>query len=581
MKKNIFLKIFAGYIVIICLLAAFILVYSFRTTRLHYLDTLTSNLENLAATLSLRAVPLIADDRIEELDDLAKKLGKEIRTRITIIAPDGTVLADSEEDPAVMENHGKRPEVLQALGGGTGGSLRYSVTMDEDMLYVAIPAVGGGETLGVLRVSLPVTRINQLLDSQRTQTFYYALVIVFLSILAAGFISRSLSGPMRDLGSALREIAQGNFGARVEMKGSGESRELAGHFNKMAATMESLFSRVDLQAQELNGIISSLQESLFVIDRKGTLSVVNDSFRRLIGDDNVEKRFWWEIIREPGLSELLKRVIDGKDNEIEEIEFRGRIYLCSLTFSRPGESVVAMLHDITEIRNLEKIKRDFVINISHELRTPLTAIKGFVETLKDQGDDEVHYFDIIERHTNRLIGIVDDLFVISELERDERRLELADVDLHEIIQSLLGVFRKRAEEKGLDLEFEEVQNIPQIKADPFRLEQMFINLLDNAIKYTDQGGITIRMARLDSRVSISIEDTGIGIPREHQSRVFERFYVVDKSRSRKLGGTGLGLSIVKHIVLSHKGEIKVESRPEGGSRFTVVLPVDQPSTSRQ
>jgi two-component system phosphate regulon sensor histidine kinase PhoR len=280
-------------------------------------------------------------------------------------------------------------------------------------------------------------------------------------------------------------------------------------------------------------------------------------------------------MRNPQLPELLKRAGIEKRNFVEELPLGDRIFMCSVTPLEGGEGVVSVFHDITEIKNIEKIKKDFVINVSHELRTPLAAIKGYAETLREGADAEPSkkYVEIIERNTDRLINIVNDLLLLSSLE-EKAFLELEDIDLKDFLEDVIKIFDQRLKDKELSLVMDVNENLPTIKADLFKLEQMLINLLDNAVKYTDRGEITVSLDVQDKKVRIRVTDTGIGIPKEDIPRIFERFYVVDKSRSRKYGGTGLGLSIVKHIVLLHHGTIDIESDLGKGTKVTVTIPTN-------
>jgi len=273
------------------------------------------------------------------------------------------------------------------------------------------------------------------------------------------------------------------------------------------------------------------------------------------------------------LDELIKRGLEEKKNLIEEIALGEKIFLTSIAFIPSMNEISLIFHNITEIKRLEKIKKDFVLNVSHELRTPLTAIKGFIETLDEEIDAKhKHYLDILKRHTDRLINIVQDLLSLSKLEEKDVELNIEQVNLKSLIGEVLILFKNKIKEKGLSLRLA-LEDISPIRGDTFKLEQMFINLIDNAVKYTDKGGIEISLKEEDKYVVIGIKDTGIGIPDKDINRIFERFYVVDKSRSRKLGGTGLGLSIVKHIVLLHNGKIDVESVPGKGTKFTIRLPI--------
>ena len=575
MRKSIFVKLFCAYLLVVALLSALILIFSFKTIRNHYIETLTNDLKNLGTSLLLKTTPLFEEKRFEELDGLVKRLGKDINTRITIIDAEGFVVADSEKNPKLMENHKTRPEIFQVLKGRVATSLRFSSTIKEEMLYVALPIEKSGYTLGVLRVSLFLKDINRLLGSLKINIIYSALIIALISLLCALIFARSLSKPIRELSSASRKVASGDFNARVFLKRRDELKELADSFNYMTEQIRTLFTQLSHQKEELNSIISSIQEGLLVFDRNGKIVLSNESFKKFIQCSEIEGKFYWEALREPQFGELIKKVRKDKKNYVEELIVNDKVFLCSTTFLSTREEVVVILYDITEMKNVEKIKKDFVVNVSHELRTPLTAIKGFVETL-EEGIDEKNrrYVDIIRRHTDRLINIVKDLLLLSQLEEKGTTLELEEVDLGNLIERILKIFEPRMREKNLKRELKIKDDLPLIKADSFKLEQALINLLDNAINYTERGIITISLKHRDHQVVIEVQDTGIGIPDEHIPRIFERFYVADKSRSKMLGGTGLGLSIVKHIVLLHNGAIDVKSTPGEGTTFSITLPIN-------
>ena len=574
-KRSIFSRIFTGYLLIVFVLSGLILVFSFKTIKDHYIDTFTGNLKNLGIILNLKITPLLEENRRGELDSFVKKLGKEINTRITVIAPDGKVYADSEKDPASMENHRGRPEVIQALECGVGRSLRYSSTVKEEMLYVAMPVEKEGKIIGVVRVSIFLKQIKVLLQDLRRRILEVAFLAMIVSLLGAALFSRSLSRPVRDLARASHRVASGDFNVRVFLKSEDELGDLAESFNYMTEKIKTLFADLSLQKEELDSIIFSIQEGLLVLDSEGKIVLSNESFRRIIQEDTIEGKFYWEVVRESRLGELVEKVRNMKKNLTGEVELNGRNYLCSATFLSFREGIIVILHDITEFKRLEKIKKDFVVNVSHELRTPLTAIKGFVETLGEEIDQkQKHYLEVIKKHTDRLINIVQDLLLLARLEKKKVELEWEEVNLKNLIEEMVRIFEERIREKNLALKLNIEGDVGSIKGDAFKLEQMFINLIDNAVKYTEKGEIKISLQRKNQQVRIEIQDTGIGIPTEHLERIFERFYVVDKSRSRKLGGTGLGLAIVKHIVLLHNGEINVESTPGVGSKFIVFLPAN-------
>jgi two-component system phosphate regulon sensor histidine kinase PhoR len=572
MKRTVFFKTFSGYLVVTLLLSVLILLFTFATIKNHYIQTLTNDLKNLATTLKLEVIPLLKENQFDKLDVLVKGLGAEIGTRITVIAPDGMVLADSEKDPKAMENHGTRLEIIQALEGKTGKSLRFSQTVKEEMLYVAILMNEEDTVLGVLRVSLFLSEINGLLNNLKMRILQIVIIIIAVSIFVAVIFSKSLSKPISELVNASHRVASGDLDVMILSKRKDELGELANSFNYMVTRIKKLVTELSLEKEALNTIITSIHEGIVVLDRKGKILLSNDSFGEIVNNAAVKGKFYWELIRSLELGKLIESLSAENSAASEEIEINERNFICSATFLSSAEQIVLTLHDITEILQVTKMKKDFVLNVSHELRTPLTAIKGFVETLEQEKNAKnQHYLDIIKRHTDRLINIVQDLQLLSELEEKEK-LELEGVNLQKLVNNIFKMFNQRLTEKNLYFKLNIADNLPLIKADSFKLEQMFINLIDNAVKFAEKGGITITVDQVNSSIKIVIEDTGIGIPGEHLSRIFERFYVVDKSRSRKMGGTGLGLSIVKHIVEIHEGELKVESQINKGSKFTIILP---------
>lgn len=572
MRRTVFLKLFISYLLLILVVAGLILALVFSRLGSHSVETSTRSLQKLGLALRDQATALIADGDFGGLDALVRGVGEEAHTRITLIDSRGRVLADSENIPRAMENHGNRPEVLTALTGSMGRSVRYSTTLGKDMLYVALPLEPGGAAQPVLRMSMPLEDIGILLGAMGSSALVLAAIIVALSLLIAFFFSHAVSSPIRELSRASRRIAEGDFSTRVNLRTGDEIQELSESFNDMAERIEKSFTEISESREELQSILSSMSEGLLVLDSRGRIQLANRSAREITGAEGVVGRCSWEIIRSQRLNELVEQAPDQPVSG--EIELGEKIYLCSLTPIRSGKTRVMLLHDITGMKRLEKIKRDLVMNVSHELRTPLTAIKGFTETLMEEcTGSHQEYLQIIKRHTDRLMNIITDLLDLSELETEETRLHVEDVDLGALIENVLALFRPSLDAKGLTASIEGARAGVVIRADPFRLEQLFTNLIDNAVKYTENGGITISLGGSQNIAVVKIADTGVGIPREHLGRIFERFYTADRSRSRRLGGTGLGLSIVKHIVTLHRGTIHVASRPSQGTAFTIILPL--------
>ena len=579
MKKNIFLRIFLSHLLLAVGISLLLVVFSFRVVKKHYIETLTNDMEKIAVALDKSLKPYIISGDFSTLDSLVKNVGKEIEVRITVVDLEGVVLADSEENPKKMENHGMRPEILKAFYGKTGSSLRFSETVEEEMLYVAIPLTYDSDNLmGALMVSLFLTQIRELLNYIIRNVIIIAVILAVFSLLAAFFYSKSLARPIRKLAVAAEEVSEGNFDVTVLPEGSGELSALTKNFNSMVSHTKKLISELSEQKDSLNVIVSSIKEALIVIDGEEKIVTMNDSFREIFKTPGVKNKNYWEIVREPGFEEIIEDIKKNKKDLTREIKIHNRAFICSAAFLEKHNEIVVTLHEITKIKEAEKIKKDFVSNVSHELRTPLTAIKGFVETLLESAKDEnKRYLEIIGRQTDRLINIVKDLLKLSELEDiEEGKLSVgySRVDLKEILSNVFSIYEKEIKNKGLKPIVKIEKKVPKIKGDPFKLEQLFINLIENAVKYTEKGEVKITARKENKSVVIEISDTGIGIARKHLSRIFERFYVVDKSRSKESGGTGLGLSIVKHIVQLHEGKISVESTLGKGTKLIIVLPIN-------
>lgn len=576
MKITVFFKALLWYAVLAIALLSTVLIYSIDTMRDNHVEGLTSHLANLAGALSLSAMPLIEEGNLPELNRIAVELGRQTGTRITIIDRAGTVLADSREDPLRMENHRSRPEITQAFEGAVGSSTRFSETMGEDMHYVAVPLVKNGEVMGVIRVSRFLTEVDSVLWELEKRILTIAVIALVISLIGAFVFSTTLSRPVKELIAASRSVAEGDLETRVILKGRDELRELGDSFNIMTGQIQKLVGELSRRREELVSVISSIRDGVAVLDSDGRVLLYNRAFSSMVGEEEIDGRFYWEVLRSAEFGDLVKRTNKERRGVVGEMRLAGRVYSCGASFVEAKEEVVVWLHDITEIKGIERIKKDFVVNLSHELRTPLTAIKGFLETASDEiGDEARHYLDIVKRHVDRLTDIVEDLLSLSELEDRGGELELGEVDLEGIIRGVVTIFRRRISEKGLGITVAVAEGIPSIAGDEYRLQQVFLNLIDNAIKYTEKGNIAVTVGCDDGMVTVNVSDTGIGIPEAHRARIFERFYVVDKSRSRKVGGTGLGLSIVKHIVLMHGGDISVSSKPGGGTTFSINLPVSR------
>ncbi|MGC9325279.1 MAG: ATP-binding protein [Desulfomonilia bacterium] len=569
MRKTLFIRIFAGYLLVILIMAILVLTVTYQVIRTEYINLTTTHLHTLGISVLQQILPLSKQNRGNVLEDTVRHLGKDLMVRITVINRNGQVEADSEMSPESLENHLHRPEVIRALNGGLGQSIRYSTSLDQDLLYVALPIEVHGKISGVLRLSLPLKDVYDLFKTVRMRIYELAILTGLLALFIAGLFSLFISSPIRALNTASRKVSGGDFTVRVPIQSSGEIRELTESFNEMAGKLATYFAELTAKNEELESILTSMGEALLVLDSEGRVSLANTRGEKIIGAEQILGRYYWELFRSMNLNRLID---EGSVAPVSaDIELDDRSYRCSVTPLRFGGSRVVILHDITEIRQIDRIKDDLVMNVSHELRTPLTAIKGYTETLLDDADPKTReHLEIIKRHTDRLINIVNDLLTLSEL-KEQPHLEYTEIDSRSLIENLMKIYTTRIQGKGLSISVE--GESVTFEGDAFKIEQLLSNLLDNAIKYTETGKITVSTQKKGTTISIKVKDTGIGIPRDHQGRIFERFYVVDKSRSRSLGGTGLGLSIAKHIALLHGGRIEVSSTPWMGSTFTVILPI--------
>ena len=577
MRRRIFLRVFAGYAVVSILA---ILVFSFYTRdlarRISH-DALTRGLESAARAALVSVAPLMTAGRSTALDQLTAAIGRESKVRLTVINGNGVVFADSEQDPSVMENHSNRPEVIRAMTGAVGTSLRFSGTLRHWLIYVAVPVTdGSGAVRGVVRTASTVEDFEAFAGRELGSLLVFALVLLAACILSSLLFTRTITAPLRDLSQVVGLFAAGDFGARLHLRRRDELRELADSFNSMGERVEVLFQERARRAQELDGIFSSVQQGIVVLDSEGRIVRSNKGFTQHAASLPVEGRTLWEVMRAPRLTELVQESRATGKRQSEEVAIGDRFVLCTVERMGDREELILVLNDTTDMRRVEAMKRDFVVNASHELRTPLTSIMGSLEMLEGAlKGDAARWVETIRRNAERMTSIVKDLLLLSGLEASASEPAADHVDLGRLLHDVAGMFTPRAEAQGLAMVLSVPPDLPVIVADAYLLEQVLVNLVDNALKYTEQGEVRIAaQAEGDQRIRIEVSDTGIGIPEESLPRIFERFYVVDKSRSRKLGGTGLGLAIVKHIVQSHSGSIDVHSELGKGTRFTVTIPRD-------
>ena len=574
MKKTIFVKTFWSGILILVTAVVLITAFTFSGLKRWHRTDLQEHLVQLGHSLQPGVISRM-EASPDKLDLWTKTMGARIRARISVIAPDGSVLADSSALPERMDNHGNRPEISQAMEGVNASRIRFSNTLMADMLYVALPLQENSQLKGVLRISMNMSAIRGLRRELETRILIVLITFLLLSILITYFNSRRISRPIQHLARAARTVSKGDFTPRVHVSDGGELGDLTLSFNRMVEHQSRMFTELSSSREQLETLFSSMREALVVIEVDGTIRIGNNSFENLVESRNISGKKYWEVLRSNDFYTMIRDLMGNPRAFSGEIEFSNRNFLVNFTLIPTGEAFVVTFLDVTERRKLETIKKDFVGNVSHELKTPLTSIKGFLEILESEEKDpeKLQYMDIIKRNADRMIHIIKDLLLLSRMEAGSFRIQLESVELTALIHNTAKLFDTALKEKALELTLSIQDDLPVIRGDGARLEDMLVNLLDNAIKYTESGGIRISAEEEGDIIALRITDSGIGIPKELQERIFERFFVVDASRSKETGGTGLGLSIVKHIVLLHEGEISLDSAPGDGTTFTIRLPI--------
>ncbi len=555
----------------------------------HTRDTLLAEARLMARVVER---PLAEGMSSPDLDDLVDAAAREVRARVTIIAPDGRVLADSSlsgPELAAVENHAQRPEVIAALRGETGSSVRHSATVDVDLLYVAVPIRHEGRLMGISRVAFPLYGIEEQAQ-EVARSVGLALAVAFaVAVVLAVTLSTPLAGPLREMMESAHRFAAGDLSARTRISRRDEIGELARILDRSADQLQSRLNELAGERARTETILSAIDGGLLAVDHRGTVILANHSLRRSLDLPEPLGRHYVEVIRHPEVGRALEGVLrTGRSHALEvRIHHLRRIYALNAG-PFPGQEgmphgAVLTFQDVTERRRVDEVRRDFVANASHELRTPLTSIRGFVEALEDGGLEDGatarRFLEKIRVHADRMAALVSDLLELSRLESGERAPSWERVAPEEVVEDVVGALATLASAKQIEVATD-VQ-APPFETDRDRLRGVLENLLENALKYTGAGGHVRVSARAEDGAAVfDVADDGPGISAEHLPRIFERFYRVDKARSREMGGTGLGLSIVKHLAESLGGGVSVRSAPGQGSRFTVRLPLARRETAR-
>jgi len=553
----------------------------------HLSDTIRSDLLVRARLVAREASALRAPlDNLSAWEILAVDLARTADARLTIIRRDGSVLGDSETSLAELprfENQARHPEVQQALDKGDGWGERSSPSMQHRTFYLAVAFGRDGAVSGVVRVSRPLGEVDRATADMRRLIIIGSMAALALALVFSSVVARRMSAAVGELTEAARRMTEGDLSVRTRIEGHDELADLGHALDRLAGSLATTLGQLRAERDLQGRILEAMQEGVVVVDRDGRIALVNPALRSmlLVGADAVGKLLI-ETVRHAQLEDLLAAAREEPSEASRlEIELPGlkprRLLVHAAPLSGDDEGLLFVLVDVTELRRLESLRRDFVANASHELRTPIAAVRSATETLRSGAlhdpDVAARFVDIIERNAQRLQSLLEDMLELSKLESNEFKLKRERVELGSVVPIVLALFRERAEKKAVRLGAELSRSASAVEGDARALEHVLSNLVDNAVKYCPAGTRVVVSASLQGdRIHLVVSDTGPGIPAEHLPRVFERFYRVDAGRSRELGGTGLGLSIVKHMVEAMRGKVWVESEVGRGSTFVVALP---------
>lgn len=567
------------YIVLILLAVGALTVYISSFLRQEYLDNLQDRLAIEAGLVAEVVEPmLLVDARAEGIQPMIQELDSVVEARITIVRADGVVLGDSLYDPASMENHLNRPEIQSALQDGLGLSSRFSRTAGFRMMYAAIPVEAGGEPLAVARVALPVDQIEGRIAATRNAVVGIALAVAGLAGLLVILSAQGLTRPLRRLTELVERMTRGELGGRIQTGSRDEIGRLAEAFNRMAEELESQLGNLAEQRNTLQAVLTLMADGVVITDRGGCVKLINPAAAQILGvtvAESVGERFV-TLARDHQVVELWRRCQSLGEEQSETIEMIGRRPFLQVMVSPLGATdSLVLMQDLTKIRRLETVRRDFISNISHELRTPLASLRALVETLEDVALDDrsaaEHFLGLMDLELDALTQMVEELLELSRIESGRVPIRLVPTQVEPLVTRPLEVLRPQAQRAKVKLSIEIPDDLPMVLADASRVSRVVTNLVHNAIKFTPKKGrITVSAFEEGDEVVIAVEDTGIGIPASDQTRIFERFYKADQARSS--GGTGLGLAIARHLVQAHGGRIWVESQAGQGSTFFFSLP---------
>ncbi|MHB8883332.1 MAG: sensor histidine kinase [Thermodesulfovibrionales bacterium] len=577
MKHGIFRRTFILYAVVMVLAVIFVEVYITSALRESYIANLKANL-SVQINLISKSVSFMP----KNLDGLCRELKKDTGVRVTVIGKEGRVIGDSDYYSPSMDNHLHRTEIEQALLFDAGVAIRYSDTLKYDFLYVA-KKIGEGENIaGFIRLSMPLQEVDNAVNLLRLKI----IVVVIAVLIALGMLSLFQTDHLRRLLKQItdfsRSLSRGEIDKRLFLGSAGEFNEIAENLTLMSVKLQGMMNTDEEERNRLNVILRSIPDALLIVDAKGVITLASSSAREFFGDIAFIGAQFVDVVRNhefTGLVEEVRKTLASGSTEFrvdvpEEKYLKARV--SPLFYGGQALSgFVAVFHDITQIEKLEQVRKDFVANVSHELKTPITAIRGFADTLLDGAlDDKEHaagFIRTIKSNSERINSLVDDLMTISKIELGVIRVEKTLIAVDDVFGNVMDLFADKAAAKNLSLTVSNTTSVSEINADKNRIIQILTNLVDNAIKFTETGGVVFGLGVEKEQLFLFVEDTGTGVPAKHLERLGERFYRVDPARSRKMGGTGLGLAIVKHLVRAHGWTMQIESTQGKGTKIKIYM----------
>jgi len=585
MKKNLFYKIFFSYLVIISL--------SFLLLDLFLREEVEKNLTSQIETEMMSYAKIIDLSPREKVTEQIGEMANISNCRVTLIDARGKVFADSEKDVTQMENHSNRPEVQEARLKGSGISVRFSSSLNIDMLYVAVTIRNGEKINGYVRLARPLHDVQKVIQKMYESILGASAIAVIVSLLIALFISYRLAEPIRAMERFTEKLRQGEPVGAILLNTADETKKLADNINFLVEELKDKIRIANEEKSKLMTALTSMTEGVLIINAQGLIEFVSP----VLGDmlsvryEDVFGKTLMEAFRSAELQKILTEFKRTGENITREITLdMAEVVILNVSVSAvhgyPQEDkTMIVFHDVTRLKKLEKVKEDFVANVTHEIRTPLTAIIGYLETIKNGAivniDETKKFVDIILNQAERLNRLVEDLLTLSHIELKELKFNFENVSINAAITNVISLVETKAKEKKITIHNNVRENFPMIRADKDKLTQIFVNILDNAVKFTPESGrITIVAKEADAYTAVSISDTGIGVPRDEIQRLGERFYRVDRSRSRDLGGTGLGLSIVKHLMIAHGGRMEIESELGRGTTVSLLFPLAKKEQNR-